>query len=338
MIILPGTSDILRVVTSAAVATDVQLNYVDVTTTTVAASRQLTAISTAATTTICSAPAASTQRTVKQFTICARGGAQTVVLQYFDGATAYQFLGGTTFALAQGDTLQYTDTDGFSVFPAGGITSGRLLSVQYVNAGTVSIAHAAGAVTSVIEGVGGGASAAGAAGASTVSGGGGSGTWGSKRITLVGLSSTCVVGAAGTGSTGLGANGADTTFTHNGVTMTLPGGVAGARLAGLGAAAGVVAATAAAAAATNADISITGQGGGPGFKPVAAVQIYLGGIGGSNPLGQGGPAVAANATLVAGNSGTGFGSGSSGPQNATAAGTSAAPSGQPGILIVSDYS
>lgn len=341
MLILPGTSDIVRVITGNAVATDVVVSYVDHTTTTYVPGRQLTAITTATTTTILSAPAASTQRSVKHMTICARGGAQTIVLQYFDGATAFQMVGGTTLSLAAGETLQYTDEDGFLVLPAASPNAGRLLRApQYVTAGT-SLVHPTGTNTIIVRGVGGGGASggndavAGSAGAN-----GGSGTYGERTFNVTSLTSTYTIGAGGTGVSGAAGNaGGSSTWTQGGVTMTLPGGNGGGFLAGA-ATIGSAAGGAVAAAATNADFSIQGQAGGDVLRPAAsaAPMLHTGG-GGDNPLGQGGSGNAAVvAASVAGNAGTGLGSGSSGVLNTVAAAAAAGTAGRAGGFIVEEYS
>lgn len=340
MLILPNTTDLIRVVTGNAVATDVTVHYVDHTSTAYTPGRQLTAISTATTTTICSSPAASTQRSIKCITICARAGAQTVVVQYFDGTNAFQFVGGTTFALAQGDTLQFTDENGWLVIQSNGPGQGRLLGIQYITGATTSITHATGSTTTVVEGVGGGGAGGGAnAAAGAIGANGGSGTWGRVRRTLVGLASTCAIGAAGVGVSGAnGGNGGNTTFTHNGTTMTLPGGNGGTSAAG-----GVVLATAAgganATAATNADVSVTGQAGGDAIRLTTTnTGCWHTNGGGSNPLGQGASGnVVGNATVVAGGTPTGFGSGGGGVLNGTTVTASAGTNGGAGILIVYDY-
>lgn len=337
MIVLPSTSDIIRITASSTNAISIAVEYVDHTSSAYTPGRQLTALAAATLTTICAAPAASTQRNIKFMSLCAKGGANTIILETFDGTTAAQLIGGSTFAMAAGDTLQFVDCDGWRVVPAQGPGAGRLLGIQYINAGTTSITHTTGATSAVIEGVGGGGAGAGASATQSVGASGGSGTWGKKKVTLVGLASTCVVGVGGTGSTGTGGAGTDTTFTHNGVTMTLPKGNGGAALAGLGAVAGVAAGGAAASAATNADVSITGAAGGNGIKPVPGTSTMYCGAGGSNPLGQGGRDTVANATIAAGAAGTGFGSGSAGCHNGTGAGTQSAVNAQPGLLIIYDY-
>lgn len=115
MIVLTTTSDIIRLVTSAAVALDVNASYADNTTSSYTPGKQNTAISTATTTTVVSAPAASTQRGVKRLSAHARGGANTVTAEFFDGTTAFRLL---SVALGAGETLEYEDAHGWRVLSA----------------------------------------------------------------------------------------------------------------------------------------------------------------------------------------------------------------------------
>jgi hypothetical protein len=65
-LLLTSTSDIVRLITSAAVSTmEVHTSYMDVNGTTITPGRTNTRITTATTTTIVGSPAASTQRNVK---------------------------------------------------------------------------------------------------------------------------------------------------------------------------------------------------------------------------------------------------------------------------------
>jgi hypothetical protein len=123
MIVLSTTSDIVRVTTSAAVALDVQASYADNTATSFAPGRQPTAISTATTTTVLSSPAASTQRGLKSLTAHARGGANAVSVELFDGSTAYRL---ASASLASGETLSYEDGRGWFVLAVDGATKGLI--------------------------------------------------------------------------------------------------------------------------------------------------------------------------------------------------------------------
>jgi hypothetical protein len=117
MIVLSTTSDIIRVVTSAALALDVHVSFVDNTASSYTPGRQNTAIVTAATTTVAPAPAASTQRGLKEISAVARGGANTVTVEYFDGSVAYRL---ASVALAAGERLEYEDANGWRVIASDG--------------------------------------------------------------------------------------------------------------------------------------------------------------------------------------------------------------------------
>lgn len=116
MLLLASTSDLLRVVTSAAVATDVHASFVDLNTSTSATTpgRTNTAITTATTTTVVASPAASTVRTVK--TLCVRNKhastAQTVTVLHSDGTTVVELV---QAILSAGDALHYDEHQGFTV-------------------------------------------------------------------------------------------------------------------------------------------------------------------------------------------------------------------------------
>jgi hypothetical protein len=121
MIILSGTSDVIRLVTTAAVALDVHASWVDnqtATATPYTPGRTNTAITTATTTTVLAAPAASTQRQLKKLMANARGGANTVTVEYFDGATAFRQL---QVALLTGESIEYEDLAGWAIRDANGV-------------------------------------------------------------------------------------------------------------------------------------------------------------------------------------------------------------------------
>lgn len=340
MINLTTTSDIIRLVTSAAVALDVHADFVDHTSAAYTPGRQNTTITTATTTTVLSSPAASTQRSLKHMILCARGGANTVTVEFFDGANAFRM---HSFALSSGEVLEYTDTEGWRTLDSSGniqvsdpLGPGQLLRPpQYVTASNPTFAHAPGTRFFVVEGVGGGGGGGGAAAVAGAGGNGGnSGNWGRRTFTSVNGTSAIVIGAAGTtGSGAAGGNGGNSTFTHNGTTLTLPGGIGGALLAGAATLA-LNAANAGNAASTNADIDIVGAQGGRAFRNAAVATAIESGSGGSNPLGTGGQPVGGVAS--AGQGATGFGSGGGG----AAAPTAAAQTGgtpRPGVFIVWDY-
>lgn len=127
MIILNTTSTVMRLITSAAVALDACVTFLDTNVVAVPPTAdptpQRTAISTATTTTVASSPAANVDRGISHATFCARGGANVVTPQVHDGSTAFHLVGPTAgVSLASGETLQYTASGGWSVLdPFGSI-------------------------------------------------------------------------------------------------------------------------------------------------------------------------------------------------------------------------
>lgn len=344
MIILATTTDVIRLVTTSANALDVHVSWVDnqtATATPYTPGRQNTAIAAAATTTVLGAPAASTQRQLKKLQACARGGANTVTVEFFDGTTAFRALQVT---LATGETLEYEDLCGWTIHDATGavkttgVGSGRLLRArQYLTAGT-TINHPTGTATIMVFGVGGGGAGGGVnAAAQAIGAGGGSATYGERTFVAGAASSTYVVGSAGAGVSGAaGGNGTNSTFTHNGTTVTLPFGTGGGVAAG---AAAIKAANGGAGggAATNADLSILGQIGNDAVNTTAPV-FSFGGGGASTPLGLGGGDNVTIATQIAGNGATGFGAGGGGALNGTTATALAGANGTQGVWVVEEYS
>jgi hypothetical protein len=111
MILLTSTSDLLRVVTSAAVALDAHATFVDLSGATVTPGRTNTAISTATTTTVVASPAASTSRTVKTLLLRNKGASpQTVTVTHTDGTTAVELIRAT---LQANEAMHYHEGAGF---------------------------------------------------------------------------------------------------------------------------------------------------------------------------------------------------------------------------------
>lgn len=101
MLLLTSTTDIIRVVTGAAVPTiTVHASYVDNASGTITPARTNTNISTAATTTIVASPGAGVQRNVKQISITNNNASLTcqVTVQHFDGTTSTDLMGVTVKA------------------------------------------------------------------------------------------------------------------------------------------------------------------------------------------------------------------------------------------------
>lgn len=121
MLLLASTSDLLRVLTSAAIATDVHASWADLLGTTVTPGRTNTPISTATTTTVVASPASTAYRTVKTLTIRNRHAStsQDVTVIHTDGTNAMELIKVTLLA---GDCLHYHESAGFWVTDSQGRT------------------------------------------------------------------------------------------------------------------------------------------------------------------------------------------------------------------------
>lgn len=92
MLLLTSTSDLLKVVTDAAVAVDVHSSWIDYTSSTTTPGRTNTAISTATTTTVVGSPASSTSRNIKTLTIRNKSSTTpvNVTVTHFDGTATIE--------------------------------------------------------------------------------------------------------------------------------------------------------------------------------------------------------------------------------------------------------
>lgn len=145
MLILASTSDIIRVVTSAAAQVEVHASWVDLNGTTVTPGRTNTPhIMTATTTTVVAAPAASTVRNVKHLNITNDHASQSciVTVEHFDGTTAIEMM---AFTLLSGENMIFNeegrwthrDAQGAEYPPAGkGAYDG--FSVGFMKIGTAA--------------------------------------------------------------------------------------------------------------------------------------------------------------------------------------------------------
>lgn len=217
---------------------------------------------------------------------------------------------------------------------------GLMRAPQVLTSGT-SISHPAGSRFIYVRGAGGGGAGGGTdAAAGSIGGMGGSGTYGERFYTLASLSSTYTVGSGGNGSAGnAGGSGGSSTFTHNSVTITLPGGGGGQHLPG-GTSVARVLGGSPGAAATNADFSTVGQRGGAGarFGAIASALHLHTGPAGSTPLGNGGgPGISLSSGLFAPEAGSGFGGGGAGILNGSSTTATAGADGAPGGWIVEEY-
>ncbi len=158
MIILDTTSKSLEILLAGLVTTNqlsVTMDYVDMTTLTFVSGSSDTISNNTTAVTIASAPAASTQRQVKYFSIYNADTVDATVTVRLNNSGTFRILVKTT--LNAGDTLMYTDGEGFktvtsvgsikSVYPAAG--SVTTVSVATANgfAGTVATATTTPAIT-----------------------------------------------------------------------------------------------------------------------------------------------------------------------------------------------
>lgn len=342
MLVLSGTTQTIRLTRSSANAVDVHGSFADNTTALFTPSSFGVTFASAATAAFVTSPAASTQRSVSHVRIFCRGGANTITLDYFDGAAAFQ---AWSQSFLTGESAEYENGKGWTFFDAAGnvkttgVGSGRLLRAPQILTSGTTINHPTGTALVIVEGVGGGGAGGGiAAGAGSMGGQGGSGTWGRRAFAAAASSSTYAIGAAGTGVSGAaGNNGGNSTFTNNATTMTLPGGNGG----GFSAAAIVVGGVlggAVATAATNADVSISGQPGSDAARPqAAATPLFHLGPAGSNPLGSGAASRFASGGVIGGLAGTGLGAGGGGALQPTAGVAAVGGNGTAGGFIVSEY-
>lgn len=133
MLLLTATNQTLSVITGAAASIDITVSYVDITNSSFDPGVQDTNISTATTTTICSAPAASTQRQIKSLLIRNRNASttNTVTLTKVNGISTYYVT--PDIALPPNNSIQYIDGKGFNL-----ISSDGSIKVSPVNAAGTS--------------------------------------------------------------------------------------------------------------------------------------------------------------------------------------------------------
>jgi hypothetical protein len=161
MLLLTSTSDKLQVVTSAAVALDVQASYVDVSGTTVTTNRQNTVIVTATTTDVVPSPGGVEHVAEREARFgAARGGANTVTIKHTDGTVVVELI---KVSLLQDETLVFNDGTGFQVFDATGAiknafapAAGRFIKRTVYTSGSGNHTTDAKASTAVVRLVGGG--------------------------------------------------------------------------------------------------------------------------------------------------------------------------------------
>lgn len=117
--IVISSSDSIRVVTTSANAVHAVVFYANNAAASFSPSVQNTNIAAAATTTIKSSPAGVTTDNLSNITLRAVGGANTLTVQFFDGAAASELV---QVALSAGDTLVYENGHGWAVTDSSGAT------------------------------------------------------------------------------------------------------------------------------------------------------------------------------------------------------------------------
>lgn len=340
---LAATTEKISLITNGTTTVDVFASWADLASGVVTPGKTATAIVLGAPTTtdIVGAPASSTQRTIKELYIRNKhaSASTTITVQLDIGGTLYEIV---KLTLLAGYTLQYKDTDGWTLIDAAGgiiVSSlvGRLVKTTVLTSGT---SFTTGPSTTSIRirmwgGGGGGGGCTSVASAASCAGGGGAGGYCEKLVAVSpNTAYTYAIGAAGAANSGAaGGNGGDTTFTVGATTYTAKGGTGGP-----GATSTTVIGTAFAGGAggvvgTNGDVNAPGADGLPGVMTTVG-PLGHSGEGGSCAVGKGGLALVAAA---AGNAATGNGAGGGGAMTG-ASSARAGGAGVVGMLIVDEYS
>lgn len=143
MLLLTGTSDLVRVVTDAAVTTDVHASWVDNASGTITPGRTNTLISTATTTTIVASPGASTQRNVQTIIIRNRhaSSAVNITVVHSDGTNIPELF---KTNLGAGETMVYLDGVGWNCYTStGGFKQATANSGNWVDLGGLELSGSA---------------------------------------------------------------------------------------------------------------------------------------------------------------------------------------------------
>ena len=277
MLNLSSTSDIIRVVTAAALNVDVHASWVDLSGSTVTPARKNTKISTATTTTVVTSPAASTVRNVKLLTVTNMDAttAQFITIQHYDGTNAVELW---SAILSASETVEFTEGQGFRVLTNAGAekwagNSGSSDVQVFTVGGTWTKPTNFVPKIVVVEMTGGGGG--GGAGASLATAvaahggaGGGGGAWSRVIMAAADLPSTVSVSIGAGGTAGApGAAGAAGGNGGIGGTTTF-----GSYLSSFGGGGGMGGPITAAA---------NGGGGGGGSASAGAVGTATGGVGGA---------------------------------------------------------
>lgn len=125
MLLLASTSDLITVSTSAATAVNVYAAYIDYNGTTTTPGRRNSSIASITTTTVVASPGASTTRNIKTLIVSNASAttSQSIGVFLTDGTTNVELC---TATLAAGESLQYSEGNGFTVID----TLGRIKTTQ----------------------------------------------------------------------------------------------------------------------------------------------------------------------------------------------------------------
>lgn len=144
MLNLASTSDIIRLITSAAGDIEVHTSWVDLNGTTVTPNRQNTSITTATTTTITPSPGASTVRNVKHINVTNNSSSvsNVVAVEHYDGTTAVELM---QFTLLPGENMIFNEEGRWAhrdaqgaEYPPAGLGAYTGYPVSFMKSGTAS--------------------------------------------------------------------------------------------------------------------------------------------------------------------------------------------------------
>jgi hypothetical protein len=336
MLLMTGTSDLIRAVVTGPATVDFHASWVDNAAGTITPGRTNTAVSSAATYTLIAGPGASTQRNAQTITGANRSALSnaTITIQHYDGSTSIDII--PAFVLASGEHFEWLDGSGFKLFDSGGqqkvlfTVPGRLLRTTFLTSGSSHTTHreARFLFAQIQAGGGGGGATTTGATNSAAGGGGSSGGYAEKAFNVTGNTAyTYAIGAGGASA----AVGSNSTFAVAGLTVTALGGTAGASqtvaappLVSLGGATPAV--------STNGDANGAGECGEGGNCEAAAIAIS--GRGGSSKFGGGGNS---RTSQGAGTAAIAFGSGGGGGCTLSGGASTAGGAGTAGVIIVDEY-
>jgi hypothetical protein len=343
MLLLTSTSDLIQLVTGAAVTSmNVHASFTDYNGTLVTPGRQNSNITGQATNTVVAAPGSNVQRNVKSLSVynAHASSSNAVTLQHYDGSITSILC---SYTLLAGETLYYTETGEVVIIDAAGglkLTplKGRLLTLALLTSASANFTTGPATASIAIRvQAGGGQGGGGLGGSSTASvgGGGGSGGYAEKVFAVApntAYAYTCGAGGSAQSTNVTGSAGTDSTFVVGGVTVTAKGGLGGIGAMAAGSSVLTILGGGTSAVATNGDVNCGGSPGSGGLRLSGTVAVS--GEGGSSQLGAGGNAVI---TDVVGNVGVGYGAGGGGACSLTG-NTRAGGAGLAGAIVIEEYS